>query len=378
MTNQFETGKIWITEKDLETIRNNTDREALFAALGLQKDQHKSNNSAWWSLSPFSAEKTPSFVLRANGRWFCHSTGQGGSVIELVMRLKNFSDCYTAARWLLDEGISSLGGTITNKTKAEGGIFNKSTEKEMEVIENKPISTNLVPFLTLQGLHSEFLRREVGRDSCLALGVGFLPNKQGFRGALQDRIVFQVRGVVEKDEKLESVILTHCGRATTPEQELKDGKYYNFKGFKKSYELYNIDTLLLNQEAIRQARACGWVLVVEGCFDVLKLYEAGIYNALSSFGANLSEKVIPRFKLIAEKLGIDTFYIWFDSDKAGLDGTSKAVSLLTETGNFKVKTFDWKMQFESGKGSKAIPEGFKDACDFSVKQLQYLRQKAII
>jgi hypothetical protein len=378
MTNNFEQGKTWITAQDLETIRNNTDREALFAALGLQRDEHKSNNAGWWSLSPFSSEKTPSFVFRANGKWFCHSTGCGGSVIELVMRLKGFSDCYTAARWLLDEGISSLDGTITNKTKAEGRIFERSTEKEMEVVPNKPISTNLVPFLTFEGASGEFLRRGIGWDSCQALGVGFLPNKRDFRGALQNRIVFQVRGVVEKNKKLQPVILTHCGRATTQEQELKDGKYYNFKGFKKSYELYNIDTVLLNKEAVRQAKACGYVLLLEGMFDVLKLYDAGVYNAVGSFGASFSEKVLPRFKLIAEKLDIDTFFIWYDHDQAGFDGTAKALSLLTETG-FKVKTFDWNMQFESGNTTLVtIPAKFKDACDFSTKQLQWLRQKSII
>lgn len=378
MTDKFEQGKIWITAEDLETIRNNTDKQALFAALGLHRDEHKSNNSAWWSLSPFSNKKTPSFVLRANGKWFCHSTGCGGSVIELAMRLKNFSDCYTAARWLLDEGISSLDGIAANKTKAVGKDFNRSTEKEVETEINKPIKTNLIPFLTFEGALEEFLRRGIGQDSCLALGVGYLPNKEGFRGSLQNRIVFQVRGLVEKDGKLEPVILAHTGRATTPDQELKDGKYYNFKGFKKSYELYNIDTVLLNEKAVAQAKACGWVILVEGLFDVLKFYEAGIFNAVATFGANLSEKAIPRFKLIAEKLGIDTFYIWFDRDQAGFDGTNKAVSLLTETG-FKVKMFDWNMQFTSGnKPMVAIPENYKDACNFSVKQLQYLRHKSII
>lgn len=384
MTNNFERGKVWISEQDLEPIRKNTDVQALFAALGLKPDKNKSNQSGWWAISPFSSEKTPSFVFRPNGKWFCHSTGCGGSVIELVMRLKNFSDCYTAARWLLDEGISSLNNPVISKTKAVVKDVSISTEEGMESIPNKPIAINLVPFLTFQGGKDEFLRRGIGQDTCLALGVGYWANKEDFRNTpkntspLQQRIVFQVRGVLEKNGKLESVILTHCGRATTPEQELKDGKYYNYKGFKKSYELYNIDTVLLNQIAREQAKKMGWVLVVEGFFDLLKLYEAGVYNVVATFGASFSQKVIPRFKLIAENLGIDTFLIWYDRDKAGFDGSAKALSLLTETG-FKVKLFDWNMQFTSANKARVVlPEGYKDACNFSVEQLHWLRSKGII
>jgi len=54
-----------------------------------------------------------------------------------------------------------------------------------------------------------------------------------------------------------------------------------------SLELYNLDHAILDDEATDQAKATEHVLVVEGPFDVARLYAAGIRNVVATFGASL-------------------------------------------------------------------------------------------
>lgn len=45
----------------------------------------------FWGLCPFHAEKTPSFTVnRDKGVWYCFGCGEGGEVIDFIMKLKDF------------------------------------------------------------------------------------------------------------------------------------------------------------------------------------------------------------------------------------------------------------------------------------------------
>jgi hypothetical protein len=104
--------------------------------------------------------------------------------------------------------------------------------------------------------------------------------------------VFQVRGIQEKDQHLQPVILSHSGRALTLEQERSDGKYWSYP-FRKGLEIYNQDKLLLDMEACSQTGASGLILV-EGFFDVAKLVDAGCRNVGALMGAHISVEQIER------------------------------------------------------------------------------------
>ena len=62
----------------------------------------------------------------------------------------------------------------------------------------------------------------------------------------------------------------------TEEQEEADGKWWICSGFSKTLELYNVDKVLLDDEAVCQARETRHRIVTEGGFDVAKLVEVGI------------------------------------------------------------------------------------------------------
>jgi len=359
----------FITNKMLSEIRHNADWKKLFEALGLERDPKKSKAEDWWCCSPFSNEAVPSFHMNGRG-WHCFSTNRGGGVVELVQAVMSARgqrlNCYEAGRWLVDHGVSTLqeGGSPARAVK-EKDLPQTNLLRPAEPKKNQVTPHNLVPFLSQQGEHPEFVRRGISKATCDYLGCGYLAKG---RGAMEGRIVFQVRGVEQSaGGKLQAVTLSHIGRATTEEQADRAGKWYHYPGFSKTLELYNIDKLLLDDRAAERARQTGLVLVVEGCFDVAKLVEAGITNVVATFGAHLDENQLPRLRLIADTLGINRFMIWYDRDKAGIEGQASALRAVQDYGLEGVG-FDWGVRVSSVQGLTTA----KDACDFSVDQLRQL------
>ncbi len=386
-----EQPKRFIDNESLQQIRTQINWRNLFQAFDLIRTKNSTENN-WWALSPFSNEKTPSFHINDQG-WYCHSTGQGGGVIELVQKIIEYRtgqtmNCYEAGRWLIDSGLSENGGNKgemrefiphrgeRSEKKDKTGKNEGKRENVGEKRRNHPIRQTLIPLLETD--HSKIRERGVSIETCEYLGCGYLGTDSKSR--LADRIVFQVRGVEEnEDGGIKPIILTHIGRAMTDEQAEESGKWRPYAGFFKSLELYNIDHLLLDEKARTQAQKSGHVLIVEGCWDVAKLIEAGIYNTVASFGAHFSEEQVERLRLIKEHLGVNRIRFWYDRDTAGSEGEVKAVAQINETHAFKADQFDWDMAFPSTvRGPVKIPANIEDVCDFTLEQLVWLREKKYI
>ena len=79
-----------IPETELEAIKRSIDLAALVRSRGIELKKHGSKDLA--GLSPFSDEKTPSFIVTpGKNLWHCMSSGQGGSVIDFIMKYDGVS-----------------------------------------------------------------------------------------------------------------------------------------------------------------------------------------------------------------------------------------------------------------------------------------------
>lgn len=377
--------KYEIDKEDLREIRNNADWKRIWEAFQIAKDEKRSKENEWWGLSPFTTENTASFHMSESG-FHCFSSGESGGKIELTQKLLGqqlgkIVNCYEAGKWLIENGLSGLVETPESQNlqldlqlQEKGQEMARSEEKRKQ--GNLPIRQNLLPLLSEQGEHAEFVKRGISKATCEYLGCGFLAmgKLKNPDHALNERIVFQVRGL---SQSLKPVILSHIGRATTEEQKIKNGKWWGYGGFSKSFEIYNVDKLLLDEKALSQTKQNGTVLIVEGCFDIAKVIEAGIYNVVATFGADLAKNQLSRIHLIAQTAGIQKFIVWYDRDinHKGEIGQNKAIELL-KSQNYEAVGFNW-MQIFGGSG-KTIPANIKDPCDFSIQQLQYLRKENLI
>jgi len=348
----------------LTAIRAGCDWQGLLDALGVRADVKRCTANEFWGYSPFNAnENTASFHVKAPGLWYCWSTHAtapgrakpGGGVIELVQAVHatrgEIMKLNEAAGWIVDLGLAPTD-------QAPPPPKPDTPEKQ-----NLPITTDLTPKLTEQGTHAAFVLRGISQSTCQYLHCGYLNTK---RGSLAGRLVFQVGGVNEGSR----VILSHIGRATSPEQEAK-GKWRFYRGFNPSLELYNLDNLLLDPEAAEQATATQSVLLVEGAFDVAKCVEAGLKNVVATFGTRLSD---PQADKLSD-LSSSRVLVLYDRDKAGQKGCTDAIVKLQELG-IQASAFDWQQQF--GKAQRLIPDAIQDPCDFSVEQLRWLRGQGML
>ena len=363
----------------LSAIRAQCDWRRLIDRLGVRADVKRCTDTEFWGYSPFTPnEQTASFHMKSPGIWYCwssHATAPGrnkpgGGVIELVQAIHatrgQIMKLNEAAGWLVDQGYVSISDAPATPTASQADSPNEpSGEKK----KNSPITTDLVPRLTELGTHPAFIERGISEETCRYLHCGFLNAK---RGALAGRIVFQVGGM--SDDGMERVILSHIGRAITPEQE-EAGKWRMYRGFNPSLELYNIDNLLLDTTAVRQAKETGQVLLVEGAFDVAKCIEAGIKNVVATFGAYLSEEQAEKLRDALARLGASTVQIFYDRNAAGQHATAEALALLRGQ-SIEATTFDWNQQF--GRRNIPISETIQDPSDFSVEQLKWLREQGLV
>ena len=361
--------KIWLNKDDLQNIRESfQDAKQLLTALNVRI--HKETPNEIWCFSPFRDEKIPSFhIQKKNLSWFDFGEQTGAGPLELIQKIKNLN-IYEAGKWAVENFHLRISETIHKSTsERSGGSFyrkNKEVKKEKkEQKKNLPLQEkfSLLPYLELE--HDFITQRGISTKTAQTLGFGFLPSSS--TSSLRNRVMFQIRGIEEKDEQIKEVLLGHIGRAITQHQADTEGKWRFYSGFNKSLELYNINKILLNPKVRFQAQKNGLILV-EGCFDVAKLYEAGFFNTVATFSSYISEKQAEKIKFIASKINIPKLFIWYDNDSAGREGTERTFEKIKALNlPIKIESFDW------GK-LKNYPQ-INDVCDCSVKQLKDLLEQ---
>ena len=317
------TSKRFFHPDQLTAIRAQCDWRKLLDDLGVRADVGRCTGTEFWGDSPFNPdEKTASFHMKAPGIWYdwsSHATAPGrskpgGGVIELVQVIHGargqILKLNEAASWLVEGGYAHTDDLVPASEPTSGEAAK----------ENLPIDIDLAPRLVE---HTAFAERGISAETCAYLRCGYL---DAARGMLAKRLVFQVGGV-----SVDRTILTHMGRATTPEQEAR-GKWRFYRGFNPSLELYNLDNVLLNNEAVLQTIATKAIVLVEGAFDVAKCVEAGIKNVVASFGARLSEAQAEKLKGTLAQLNAKEVHVFYDRDTAGQKAMTDAVQRLQDLG----------------------------------------------
>lgn len=361
------TSKRFFHPDQLTAIRAQCDWRMLLDDLGVRADVKRCTESEFWGYSPFRPEETTaSFHMKAPGIWYdwsTHATAPGrskpgGGVIELVQAVHatrgQIMKLNEAASWIVERGYSHVG---EEPAPPESGERRK---------KNLPIEIDLASRLIE---HPAFAERGISAETCTYLRCGFLDAK---RGMLAKRLVFQVGGV--SDDGNTRTILTHMGRATTPEQEEK-GKWRFYRGFNPSLELYNLDNLLLDNEAARQTIKTKGIVLVEGAFDVAKCVEAGVKNVVASFGARLSAEQATKLQDALRQLNASDVHVFYDRDAAGQKASADAIARLQDLG-VTATAFDWQHQY--GQSKKSIPDTIQDPCDFSTAQLAWLCGQGLV
>jgi transposase/5S rRNA maturation endonuclease (ribonuclease M5) len=338
-----------------------------------------------WLKSPFTQEEKASMHVSLSENIFKDfSSGRGGGIMQFCREMLRGQGremtMFEVAQWMVAEGISTVNNPasptlsgqqnqrVEQRQPKAGPTFSKNTNSAIEIDLRRYLRPD----------HPELHRRGISASTCRYLGCGFLPQRARGKAAspLNSRLVFQIRGVKENGHNLQPVILSHTGRALSREQEDSDGKYWSYP-FRKGWEIYNQDQLLLDEEAWRQANKFGLILV-EGFFDVAKLVEADCRNVGALMGSAISAEQIERLAWIRTRVRFPHILLFLDRDQAGRDGVRQAQERLRHH-NLAVTVFDWDQKvFCNGQVAELIPDSIQDPADMSVEQLHRLRRQGVI
>jgi len=109
------------------------------------------------------------------------------------------------------------------------------------------------------------------------------------------------------------------------------------------------------------------IIIVEGIFDMLNLWDKGLKNAVTSFGINLgtakrdSKKTAVIDKLSVFKLqGIESIWVMYDGDERGKNAADGLKETIKQSRKYFVDTIDLQDGMDPGEFSLADVKGLKE------------------
>lgn len=313
--------------------------------------QLKRAGSNFKGLSPFSDERSPSFMVSPVKQiWKDFSSGKGGNVVAFLMEHEHFT---------YPEAIRYLA----KKYNIEIEETEQSQEEKAEANEKE--SMYLVSEFAKRYFHDILLNNEEGQ----AIGYSYFKERGftnetirkfelGYSPDTWDALTKEALGKGYKLEYLEKTGLTIVkedkqfdrfkGRVMFPIQSMsgrtlgfggrilgndkKAAKYMNSPEsdiYHKSKVLYGI---FYAKQSIAKLDNC---YLVEGYTDVIQFHQAGIENVVASSGTALTSDQIRLINRLTKNITV-----LFDGDAAGLRASIRGIDLILEEGmNVKVCTF---------------------------------------
>src|SRR5690554_601822 len=320
--------------------------------------QLKKSGSNYKGLSPFSEERTPSFMVSPVKQiWKDFSSGKGGNVVAFLMEHEHFT-YPEAIRYL-----AKRYGIEIEETE--------QTSEEKEAQDEKE-SLYLVSEFAKTYFHQSLFKSEEGKAIALTYFKerGFTPEtiekfQLGYSPDSWDALTQEALGKGYKLEFLEKTGLTIVKEATADGNNMKtfdrfkgrvmfpilsmSGRTLGFGGRiltndKKSAKylnspesiIYNKSKVLYGiyhaKQAIAKEDNC---YLVEGYTDVIQLFQKGVENVVSSSGTALTTEQIRLINRLTNNITL-----LFDGDAAGLRAAIRGVDLILEQGmNVRICTF---------------------------------------
>jgi len=285
-------------------------------------------------LSPFSNEKTPSFIVSPEKQiWHDFSSGRGGDIFSFVMEVEGL-DFRGALELLARKAGVDLDQYKSGPNRATSALKNRTLEAlelaakfyQRQLIVNKPA----LEYLTK--------KRCFKRETILAWRLGYSPNqgraladfltKHGFsademqRAGLASsysggaRDMFRGRIMIPLADGSGQIV---GFTARLLADEPNSPKYINTPAtivYDKSRQIYGLH---LAKDAIRQS---GYVVVAEGNLDVIASWQAGVRNIVASAGTAMTDQHLKGLKRFTSDIRLS-----FDADKAGIAATERVIPL---------------------------------------------------
>jgi len=313
--------------------------------------QLKKAGSNFKGLSPFSEERTPSFMVSPVKQiWKDFSTGKGGTVVSFLMEHEHFtypeaikylakkynieieetvqSDAEKEAAgeresmYLVSEFANSYYQNILHKTDPGKAIglsyfkergFTDETIKKFQLGYSTDEWSGFTDAAVKKGYQLKYLEKT---------GLTIVKEEKQF-DRFKGRVMFPIHSMSGR-------VLGFGGRILAKNE--KAAKYLNSPEsdiYHKSKVLYGI---YYAKQTIAKEDNC---FLVEGYTDVIQFYQTGVKNVVSSSGTALTSDQIRLINRLTKNITV-----LFDGDAAGIRASLRGIDLILEQGmNVKVCSF---------------------------------------
>lgn len=335
---------------------------------------------------PFHQEKTPSFTVSPEMQIFkCFGCGKSGDVFNFYQEFNR-----TDFREALEE-LAKIAGIKLKNNYDEGQ--NKNRKKILEI--NGEVAKFYHYMLMVHPLGATakkyVIDRGISEDTIKQFGIGFSPDQQSliinylqkkgfsesdliatgtfgksnYGGRLYDR--FTSRLVFPLID-FRGQILGFSGRVL-PGAKKEAGKYIN----SPETEIYHKSQMVFGlnhaKDAIRQDNT---VIVVEGEFDMISPYQAGIQNIVAVKGTAFTEEQLQLLRRYAE-----TLVLALDADFAGNHAAIRSIEL-AEKLDFDIKVVDLLGKFKDpDEAVRDNPDWFKNRVQLAIPFWDFIINSAI-
>ena len=309
------------------------------------------SGSNFKGLSPFSQERTPSFMVSPVKQiWKDFSSGKGGNVVAFLMEHEHFTYPeaikYLARKYNIEIEETQVSSLDKEKASEKESLFIVSeyakdffSDTLFNSSEGKSIGFS---YFKERGFSDETIKKydlgylpdKLNYFSKEAIANGYDPvflEKSGLSIFQNKKSIDRFRGrVIFPIHSMSGRILGFGGRILN--NQLKTAKYLNSPEsliYNKSKILYGI---FYAKQDIAKLDNC---FIVEGYTDVIQLHQKGIKNVVSSSGTALTIDQITLIRRLTSNVTM-----LFDGDKAGVNATLRGIDIILTAGlNVNVCSF---------------------------------------
>ena len=307
----------------------------------------KKSGANYKGLSPFTNEKTPSFVVSPSKQiWKDFSSGKGGNVIAFLMEHEQFN-YPESIRYLANKYNIEIIETIQTSENIE----ERNERESLFIINNFASSYFQDKLLEKEEINKYLLDRGLSLNTIKNFNLGYSiesqnnfykkANESGYSDEYlketglvitsENKKIDRFRGrIIFPIKSISGRVLGFGGRIIDSNKKI--AKYINSpesKIYNKSKILYGIYE---SKQFIVKNDTC---LLVEGYMDVIQLHEHGIKNVLASSGTSLTKDQIILIKRLTPNI-----IVLFDGDQAGLSASLRSIDMILEEGlNVKICSF---------------------------------------
>lgn len=290
----------------------------------------------WKGLSPFSSERTPSFVVSPEKQiWHDFSSGRGGDMFTFVMEVEGLD--FKGAL----EHLARKAGIDIEQFRPKGQASGPSKERLLAALEAATHFYQVQFSKNQVALEYVFKKRQFSKETALEWKLGYSPNNgkalvdflqskkftaeeikqaglssQRYRG-LAD--MFRGRLMIPLQDA-QGKVIGFTARLLTDDKEAP--KYINTPQtplYDKSRHVYGLH---LAKETIRKG---GYVVIAEGNLDVIASHQAGVRQVVATAGTALTDQHIKALSRFTGDIRLS-----FDADKAGLNATERAIPIASK------------------------------------------------